>query len=264
MKMRLTPSADIPKDRDRRYIALSHQWGKKKFLILTRQNLENFIYSGIPFNNLRRTFRNAIVATAKLGVRYIWIDSLCIIQGTRDQSEWHQEAASMTFVYRNAFVTFAASNSVNIDDSLYAVGTNDNFLVENLLTLSDDWRLSDLKRPGRDEYGTYCVLGSKGDEFDTGPQVIVATDCESPIMNRAWVIQEYLLAPRTIHFAYPVVWECREMTIKRMFSQLYTFPSNPTPKVWTTGLEGKDCFILWNQTVVKYSKCSSFLSQMIS
>jgi hypothetical protein len=152
-------------------------------------------------------------------------------------------------------VTFAAPNSVKIDDSLCAVGTDDDFLVENF-TLSDDWRLSDLKRPGRDEYGTYCVLGSKKDEFDTGPQVILATDRESPLMNRAWVMQEYLLAPRTIHFAYPVVWECREMTIKRMFSRLYTFPSNPTPKVWTTGLERKDCFILWNQTVMKYSKCS--------
>ena len=47
--------------------------------------------------------------TRVLQVRYLWIDSLCIIQ--TDRSDWERESARMADVYRNAYLTIAASNS---------------------------------------------------------------------------------------------------------------------------------------------------------
>ncbi|CEI60143.1 unnamed protein product [Fusarium venenatum] len=61
------------------YATLSHCWGLKKFLALNKSNISGFC-GCIPFNSLTKTFRKAIVIARSLGFKYIWIDSLCIIQ----------------------------------------------------------------------------------------------------------------------------------------------------------------------------------------
>jgi hypothetical protein len=62
------------------YLTLSHCWGRKTFTTLTRGNFQEFL-SQIPIISLSKTFREAIETTRILGFRYLWIDSLCIIQG---------------------------------------------------------------------------------------------------------------------------------------------------------------------------------------
>lgn len=63
--------------------------------------------AGIGFESLPALFQDAIVTTQKLGIQYLWIDSLCIIQDSED--DWQAESAKMGSVYRNAKVTIAAS-----------------------------------------------------------------------------------------------------------------------------------------------------------
>src|SRR5438034_4230296 len=62
-----------------RYIALSHCWGTEKALVTTSKSLANR-KQGIPVNAMPRTFRDAVLITRRLGLRYIWIDSFCILQ----------------------------------------------------------------------------------------------------------------------------------------------------------------------------------------
>ena len=62
-----------------KYIALSHYWGQTKILILEEHILETITY-GIDWLRLPRTFQDAMIVTRRLGFRYLWIDSLCIIQ----------------------------------------------------------------------------------------------------------------------------------------------------------------------------------------
>jgi hypothetical protein len=66
--------------RETRYLTLSHCWGGKIFTTLTRSNFTEFL-SRIPTESLSKTFREAITITRTLGFKYLWIDSLCIIQG---------------------------------------------------------------------------------------------------------------------------------------------------------------------------------------
>ncbi|KAI8720089.1 HET domain-containing protein [Fusarium sp. LHS14.1] len=238
--MKLKLSADIPGDSDRRYIALSHQWGTKPFLTLNRGNLETFMQDRIPLSQLRRTFRDAVEVAKWFRVRYLWIDSLCIVQGSKLESEWHREASTMAHVYRNALVTFAASKADHISSgfsSEHLFGSASRSVLEQTFITGPYFRVS------------------KTQDLHPESQMIVTADRDVPLNSRAWVMQEHLLAPRTIHFGDSVVWECREMTAKQLFEHPCVFPSTSTLKAWTAGLEGKDCSTVWNETVMKYSGC---------
>jgi hypothetical protein len=66
------------------YIALSHCWGSD--IDLEARTLTSNIearYVGFEMNLLPKTFRDAINLTRKLGIRYIWIDTICILQDNR-------------------------------------------------------------------------------------------------------------------------------------------------------------------------------------
>ncbi|CAI6269365.1 unnamed protein product [Periconia digitata] len=216
---------------DRRYAALSHQWGQEDFFKLTRITMAEITRDGqtvIPLNHLRRTFQDAIKCTEMLGLKYLWIDSLCIIQGPKDESEWHREAALMAQIYRNAAVTIAASDAARLKDG---------FLWTKL-----------------SEPNASISLGSRYNG-SVGTELLVTRDCEKPLDRRGWVVQEHLLALRTIHFSDPIVWECRELTAKRVSGRLSVFPSISTPKIWTSKARQGDGYELWKQIIERYSNC---------
>ena len=62
-----------------RYLALSHCWGKDKVIVTNGKDLERH-KERISFDSLPRTFQDAVIFGRKLSIRYLWIDSLCIIQ----------------------------------------------------------------------------------------------------------------------------------------------------------------------------------------
>lgn len=72
------------------YATLSHCWGTLEFLRLTQETLNSFKIS-IPFEDLPKTFQDAITITQQLGIGYLWIDSLCIIQDS--PKDWKKEAS---------------------------------------------------------------------------------------------------------------------------------------------------------------------------
>ena len=63
----------------------------------------------IPWAQLPATFQDAIVVASELGLEYIWIDSLCIIQD--DDDNWEDQASKMATVYAGSFLTIAATGS---------------------------------------------------------------------------------------------------------------------------------------------------------
>jgi hypothetical protein len=96
--------------REGRYAALSHCWGTPSasnpgFKTETH-NYEN-MRAAIVFETLPALFQDAVLTTWKLGIQYLWIDSICIIQDSKD--DWEAESAKMGSVYRNAYVTIVAS-----------------------------------------------------------------------------------------------------------------------------------------------------------
>ncbi|GKT42977.1 uncharacterized protein ColSpa_03158 [Colletotrichum spaethianum] len=69
------------------------------------------IDTGIRVSKLPTSFREAICVARGLGISYVWIDSLCIIQD--DKEDWKAEARRMAIIYDNATLTIAANDGLN-------------------------------------------------------------------------------------------------------------------------------------------------------
>jgi hypothetical protein len=92
------------------YAALSHCWGGSQPLRTLTENLDD-MKTGIEWICLPNTFQDGITVACRLKILYIWIDSLCIIQDSKE--DWEIESSKMWAYYNNAYITISASSSPN-------------------------------------------------------------------------------------------------------------------------------------------------------
>jgi hypothetical protein len=109
-RVRLVPSAG----QLGRYACLSHCWGQHRPVTTTKATLASFIADGIAWADMPATFRDAITLAEKLGIFYIWIDSLCIVQD--DLDDWTRESLSMAGIYANGCLTIAAASAASCSE----------------------------------------------------------------------------------------------------------------------------------------------------
>ncbi|PKS06830.1 hypothetical protein jhhlp_006906 [Lomentospora prolificans] len=192
-----------------RYIALSHPWGNAEehppFLTLP-SNKDEFMRR-IPFESLPRTFADAVVTTRALGIRYLWIDSLCIVQGP--DGDFNQEAQNMETVFSSAYCVIAASRAENHHGGFLGPRKDREFI-------------SIAKDPPNGLYVCETI-----DNFDL--DVV-----EGHLNRRGWVLQERALARRTIYFTETQTYfECgngiRSESLRKMkqYVPLHLPPKNP-------------------------------------
>lgn len=109
---RLVHSSSIRQSEKTKYAALSYCWGDEKDaetqFKTQKASLEERCTS-LPNELMTSTTKDAIAITRAIGLRYIWIDALCIVQD--DNDDWSHESSRMNLVYRHAFVTFCSLNS---------------------------------------------------------------------------------------------------------------------------------------------------------
>lgn len=167
------------------YFALSHRWGDDPTHHTGRTLKANHSdrYSNIDWNELQLNFQDAITVTRGLGVRYLWIDSLCIIQD--DDDDWTRESVRMEEVYSNAKCVLAASSANSSREGFLKRATPS----RPFITLQS-------------KSGDTSYLSKNIDNFQG--------DVDEAILNtRGWTLQERALARRTIHFTKnQVYFEC--------------------------------------------------------
>ncbi|RYP49337.1 hypothetical protein DL768_004962 [Monosporascus sp. mg162] len=164
------------------YICLSHCWGGHQPLKTDVSTIEAR-KKGINWDELPRTFQDAVVMTRALGIRYLWIDSLCIIQD--DEEDWRRESAKMHIIYQGGYLTLAASSSAGPDGGLFRD-------VPPEYTLRD-WDLN----------GQHIRTRRKIPHIDSAR--------DYPLMRRGWFFQERVLSGRVLHFSTAeLAWECME------------------------------------------------------
>ena len=71
----------------------------------------------IDLANLSQTYQDAIAITRLLGLRYLWIDSLCIIQDS--VVDWQTEAAKMGGIFKSSLCTIAASSASSSSEGCF-------------------------------------------------------------------------------------------------------------------------------------------------
>lgn len=102
-----------------RYFALSYVWGKVHIPKTVRANLSTRLAKGGLPQNLPVTIEDAMTLVAELGERYLWVDSLCIIQD--DAFTKHRDIKNMHIIYNRAVATMVALSGGDADAGLPGV-----------------------------------------------------------------------------------------------------------------------------------------------
>lgn len=115
---------DTPEDQSGQkgwsYVALSYCWGGDQAGKTLRRNLAGRL-KGFSLNEQDKSIRDAVKVTRALGIRYIWVDALCIVQG--DPEDKAREIGRMHEVYQRATLTVSASRAVASRDGFLDVCT---------------------------------------------------------------------------------------------------------------------------------------------
>ena len=168
------------------WIALSYCWGGDSQFVFNDRTMHG-LQGGIPLNDFPSTLQDAIVITRSLGIKYIWMDALCIKQDSAE--DWAREAAKMRDVYSGAILTVVAANSPSTHSGIFSQR-----IPGKRATL--EWRDSTNSRTNKVH-------------LRPGSELWDHTLSSSALMSRGWTLQEGLLSPRTVSYgAQQMIWEC--------------------------------------------------------
>jgi hypothetical protein len=224
-----------------RYIALSYCWGshlwtEKPTLMTTASSVES-MKREICMDDLPQTICDAVAITRRLGVRYLWVDALCILQGSdiEAKADWERESSKMGATYGNAYLTIAAAAAHSVHQGIF-------FLR---------------KYPDRQ----VAILFSSGNRNSLTEQVHIHNqryhDClDEPLYHRGWTLQERILSLRLVIFNRDqLVWNCQtcNMTESGVEMQALGQQRLPTSAV----LRSDGALRFWHSIVRDYS-CRSF------
>jgi len=207
------PKLHIANGQVAKYIALSHCWGdalKSSQTIKTTHNTFAQWQTEIPWALLSKTFQDAITITRRLGLRYLWIDSLCIIQG--DADDWISESVKMASVYAKALVVIAATGAKDGDAGCF-IGSKQQPRSANeygalrLGGKSDNGQEA-YAYARRSRYTPSITLASlRGGEMVHGWKSALG----QPLEKRAWTLQEEAFGIRVLYYTEDEVrWRCSE------------------------------------------------------
>lgn len=233
-QVRLREKQDGYSDKDTRYVALSHCWGPKSSRRLkttdksfARRKLH------IPWAKIPRTFQDAILFTYRLGVRYLWIDSLCIIQDQKSLQDWREESGKMADVYSRAYFTIVAANAPHSNAGLFQKISAD-MLSRPCMSIETS------------QESTPSVLYARKE----ATYISIVTKQEHPLLRRGWAYQEKYLSPRTIFFFKDeLVWRCRSATWKEASNGSLSIYDGKLGKEVKSDQQSQ-----WRRCVEEYSK----------
>lgn len=171
------------------YACLSHRWGHVPLFRTFSSNLDA-LRTNVSFAQLPATFQDAIIFTRKVGLRYLWIDALCIVQDNHD--DWEKEWANMSEVFTFSTLTLSATAARDDSQGLF-----------RFIAPPPVLDFIDTKGRSRNMIVYESRLTSLSRELT-----------KASLTSRAWAYQERLLSPRVLHFCNGfLVFECMHQTI---------------------------------------------------
>jgi hypothetical protein len=244
----LVEKASMPLDS--RYCALSHCWGTGSLRPLTTTNdtLESRMKK-IEHSHLSKTFQDAVHLTRALGIRYLWIDSLCIVQDNLE--DWSKESSKMSSVYEQAFLVISATAAAHGGIGCYINRIKEDFGTlcfthkpENGSSIDIYVRKTGLRDSGQ---------GSSNLHFEPSALYNAQQSPLYPLLSRSWCLQERFLATRTIHFAgSDLVFECIEQTYsERKKFNTYAMKLSIRHK-WGVSRKKIELYDIWHKTLKLY------------
>ncbi|KAF2273588.1 HET-domain-containing protein [Westerdykella ornata] len=219
-----TPRLHISKhDEKGLFVALSHCWGGSSPVLTTTATLPMRVDS-IPLLSLPQTFQDAIQVTRALGIEYLWIDSLCIVQDSHD--DWVHEASRMGTIYESAYFTISADAAQDCNTGFLSAparrpGVCVSVPFDNPTATSQSANgtisvrekgslMRQLPIHGWHSENIMALAPPEPEEDTPSYLQIITGAPTSRLSTRGWVMQERILASRTLHFGkFELGWECR-------------------------------------------------------
>ncbi|KAH6661734.1 heterokaryon incompatibility protein [Halenospora varia] len=173
-----------------RYVALSYVWGTLPVLRALKSNIVDLgrprAFSSAQYR-LPRTIRDAVTLCSLLGIRYLWVDSVCIVQD--DPVSQEAQLRAMGTVYGKAYFTIAALQSEHADAGIYRVGpTEAACKPQDVVRLPSRSLIAASNRPAMG----LGVLSIPDIKWNT----------------RGWTLQEHVFSRRILAMGRLVTWVC--------------------------------------------------------
>lgn len=197
----LRQHSDIPEDT--KYAALSYCWGKRQAWPACRTTRDNLATQMVKvhWTALPATLQDAVQATRRLGLEYLWIDAMCIVQD--DEKDWQIESMQMATVYKHAHVTICAALAVDTRAGIFS--QRDAGSLSHILSI----------RYRGEEFPIYAFhVPQESGRLE--PRLLadiwrgsLERSMEYPMFNRAWTFQERLASRRVLFFGKEeLIMEC--------------------------------------------------------
>jgi hypothetical protein len=225
------------------YATLSHCWGQHvPFIRLTADNMTSLM-TVIPPESLPRSFMDAIITCRRLRIRFLWIDSLCILQsGPGSEEDWQYHVREMHVIYANCVLDIVIAHASNPDEGAFVTrnpafirtaqvyapvemdlhepqacvnrarqyeGEGGNTEMVDIASALDDVPLKrdDGTKPGHQP--ECCLVTIFIPKFDWSSSLF-----DQPLWKRGWVFQERLMTPRMLVFGNDrIYWQCYECMV---------------------------------------------------
>ncbi|KAK4033587.1 heterokaryon incompatibility protein-domain-containing protein [Parachaetomium inaequale] len=179
------------------YATLSYCWGKKPQLRTTKETLSAFL-EAIPVGELQKTALDALEICRHLGIPYLWIDALCIVQD--DEDDWLRESARMCDIYSSSALTIAAARSLSARQGVFGYQQYG----------SREYSQISLFR-GTEVYARKVPVG---EHVGKPLAVNIASQETGRVAEASWILrpQELPLARRAWTVPGPGIYTCRELS----------------------------------------------------
>lgn len=164
------------------YVTLSYCWGKDQRCKLLKSNIKDWMKpKGLPIEKMHKTIRDAITLAQELGIRYLWVDALCIVQD--DKSVQADQISQMHRVYTSSWFTIMATEGADCDAGIPGVSSP------------------------RDSY--QLITPVNGIRVGVRLPTLQETMSNATWNTRGWTYQELLLSVTKIYFtSHQMYFEC--------------------------------------------------------
>lgn len=161
------------------YISLSYCWGSPTSFTTTRATIESR-KAGIKVVHMPATYQDIVRLTRELGLRYAWVDSLCICQD--EEADWERESAKMLSIYSNAYLTVAAARAKNVSEGFLGLHPKRTYVEVEYDSNGIHGEALVFNLPMREEFIERNYINME----------------DEPLSERAWGLQERVLSHRVL------------------------------------------------------------------
>ncbi|OGM51255.1 hypothetical protein ABOM_000023 [Aspergillus bombycis] len=181
------------------YVALSYCWGGDKNLLTTQDTIRSR-KAGILWSDIPQTLKDAMHLTLALGVEFIWIDALCIVQD--DPIEWKEEASKFGSIYRDALITVSAAASPNATSGMFCGQRHQRHRLRSHVAAMSNIDIYMRRACSMTHIALFEHLDIFGNGYQENQKVL-------PTLGRGWTFQERILSRRILHCgSEELAWEC--------------------------------------------------------